>query len=187
MRRQDQQVSTSYQSDPTDPLTFVFITANAAKGENYGVESQWAWQPLRAWRFGANLGLLRARYIDYARSDMNLSGRDQPHAPRWQFSVSADWQGSAGLYAHADVNGKDAFYFSGSDDQRTDAYALVNLRAGWRSERWSVNAWVRNVFDQRYITRGFYFGNEPPDYAPKRYVDNGDPRQAGVSASFVLY
>ena len=187
MRRQDQQVSSSYQSDPTDPLTFVFITANAARGENFGAESQWAWQPVRAWRFAANLGLLRARYIDYTRADMNLSGRDQPHAPRWQLSLSSDWQGSTGWYAHADLSGKDAFYFSASDDQRTAAYALVNLRAGWRSERWSVNAWVRNVFDQHYITRGFYFGNEPPDHPAKRYVDNGDPRQAGVSASFVLY
>ena len=187
MRRQDQQVSSSYQADPTDPLTFVFITANAAKGENYGAESQWTWQLQRAWRFGANVGLLRARYIDYMRADMSLSGRDQPHAPHWQFSVSADWQGSTGLYAHADVNGKDAFYFSAGDDQRTSAYALVNLRAGYRAERWSINAWARNLLDQHYVTRGFYFGNEPPDFAPKRYVDNGDPRQAGISASFVLY
>ena len=187
MRRQDQQVASSYQSDPADPLTFVFITANAARGENLGVESQWTWQRTRAWRLGANLGLLRARYLDYRRGDADLAGRDQPHAPRWQASVSADWQGGGGLFAHAEVTGKAAFYFSASDDQRSSAYGLVNLRAGWRDARWTVTAWVRNLLDQHYATRGFFFGNEPPDFAPKRYVNNGDPRQAGVSASFVLY
>jgi hypothetical protein len=39
------------------------------------------------------------------------------------------------------------------------------------------------VLDRRYATRGFFFGNEPPDFEPRRYIDNGDPRQVGVTVS----
>ena len=49
---------------------------------------------------------------------------------------------------------------------------------------WSAYAWVRNAFDQRYPVRGFFFGDEPPDFPEKLYVRLGDPRQAGVTASF---
>jgi len=42
---------------------------------------------------------------------------------------------------------------------------------------------VRNALDKRYETRGFYFGDEPPNFDAKRYIQNGDPRQAGVTVS----
>ncbi len=65
-----------------------------------------------------------------------------------------------------------------------EPYSLVNLRFGYEAASWSVHAWLRNAFDQRYPVRGFYFGDEPPDFPEKLYVRLGDPRQAGVTASF---
>ncbi|MDH4167738.1 MAG: TonB-dependent receptor, partial [Gammaproteobacteria bacterium] len=38
MWREDQQVATSFQLDPGDPLSYVFYTDNAARGRNYGLE-----------------------------------------------------------------------------------------------------------------------------------------------------
>ena len=32
--------------------------------------------------------------------------------------------------------------------------------------------------------RGFFFGDEPPDFTPKRYVQTGDPRQVGVTLNY---
>ncbi len=37
----------------------------------------------------------------------------------------------------------------------------------------------RNVFDEDYVVRGFYFANEPPLLENKRYVQLGEPRQIG--------
>jgi iron complex outermembrane receptor protein len=186
MRRLDQQVSSSYQSDPNDPLTFVFLTDNAARGENFGIESQFGWRPVNALRLGGTLGLLRARFVDYQLAGVSLNGRDQAHAPRYQFSLSADYRFAGGFYARADVTGMDAFYFSASDDTRSHAYQLVNLRVGYEATRWAASLWARNVFDKHYATRGFFFGDEPPNFIPKLYIDNGDPRQLGVSVSFSL-
>jgi hypothetical protein len=47
-----------------------------------------------------------------------------------------------------------------------------------------VYAWGLNVFDEDYSQLGFFFGNEPPDFTPKRYTQAGDPRQLGLTAQW---
>jgi iron complex outermembrane receptor protein len=44
--------------------------------------------------------------------------------------------------------------------------------------------WVRNLFDEYYSQRGFWFGNEPPDFSPTRYVQAGDPRHVGLTIEY---
>ena len=186
MRRTDQQVSSSYQSDPTDPLTFLLLTDNAARGRNYGVESQLGWRAAQKLRLAATIGLLRAEFIDYTVAGRNLDGRAQPHAPGYQFGINADADLGAGFFAHVDATAVDSFYFSASHDQRSTAYQLVGARVGWRSDRWTATLWSRNLLNEHYAVRGFYFGNEPPDYPDKRYVQNGDPRQIGATVALTF-
>jgi iron complex outermembrane recepter protein len=186
MRRYDQQVNSSYQADPTNPLDFVFLTGNAARGENYGLESQFGWRPVDALRLSGSVGLLRAPFIDYQLAGVNLNGRDQPHAPHYQFGLSAEYRFALGLFARADVTGVGPFYYDTNNDDRTGAHQFVNLRVGYTASNWSASVWARNLFDEHSATRGFYFANEPPFTTPKRYLDNGDPRQLGVSISVDL-
>ena len=40
--------------------------------------------------------------------------------------------------------------------------------------------WGRNLLDKNYTVRGFYFGDEPPDFNNKLYVQLGEPRNWGV-------
>jgi hypothetical protein len=47
--------------------------------------------------------------------------------------------------------------------------------------------WIRNIFDERYATRGFYFVNDPVAIEPNLYLQNGDPRQFGVSVEWSLH
>ena len=60
------------------------------------------------------------------------------------------------------------------------------LSVGREWESWSVKLWARNVFDEDYFVRGFYFGNEPPDFPPTLYTRLGDPRHYGVTLSYRL-
>ena len=100
--------------------------------------------------------------------------------------MSAQWKGTAGWLARADVNGSDAFYFDASNDQRSKPYTLVNLKAGYEARRWAAYLWSRNVFDENYAVRGYYFGLEPPNFPDKLYVHRGDPRSYGVSVEWRL-
>lgn len=183
MRRTEQQVNTSFQSDPANPLTFVQLTDNAARGENYGLEMQMGWRPVSSLRFSASLGLLEAKFLDYRTAAEDLTGSEQPHAPSYQYGLQAHWQSPQGFFLKGELNGVDSFGFSSSHTERSVAYELVNLTAGYRSERWSASLWGRNVLDESYYPRGFFFANEPPDWVDKRYVQNGDPRRFGLTVS----
>ncbi len=188
MWREDQQVATSFQVDPGDPLSYVFYTDNAARGRNYGLEAEIRWRPveLRELTLAATLGLLASEYIDYRYGERDLDGREQAHAPGWQYSLSAEWNDASGWMARADLAGVDAFYFDAAHDQRSEPYTLLHLRAGYEGSHWSAYLWGRNVLDEQYAVRGFYFGLEPPDYAEKLYVQRGDPRHFGLTIEWRL-
>lgn len=182
--RSDMQVSTSYQADPTDPLTYIFYTGNAAEGENYGIEADWRFQVSRNWSLHGALGLLEAEFSDYVTIEGDLTGRDQAHAPGYTYNLGAVYQGDSGFFARVGVNGTDAFYFSNSHDQISDSYQLVHAKVGYQADSWAVYAWGRNVFDETYAVRGFYFGVVPPEWNPELYTHKGDPAHFGLTAEF---
>lgn len=188
-QRQDVQIRTGVQQVLGDPSSYVFFTNNASKGYNYGVESSLRIRATSQLEFGAAVGLLRTRYQNYMFDGAMLADRDQPHAPHYQFALDATWRHPSGWFSRADFSGKDRFYFdvpgkpdtSSFNDTRSHPYTLTNLQLGYDVGRWSASLWVHNVFDKNYAVRGFYFGNEPPDFPTKLYTQRGDPRQIGVS------
>jgi len=185
-RRERTQVATSIQLDPEDPLTFIFLTDNASAAEAWGLESSASLRATDRLEIGAMLSLMESRYLGYRFGERDLDGREWAHAPEWKAALSATWRHPAGWMTRLDLSGEAGFYFDTSHDQRSDSRFLANLRAGYEAERWSVHAWVRNLFDERYPVRGFYFGNEPPDFPTTLYLRWGDPRQIGVTARFVF-
>jgi len=180
-RRDDQQVRSSFQLDPGDPTTFIFLTDNAATGDSYGLEADVRWFPGDAFELYLAVGLLDATFDRYIAPQGDLSGRDQAHAPNYTLALGGAYRHPSGWYARVDTSARDAFYFDVSHDQRSEAYALANLRVGFDAESWSAELWLRNAFDTEYAVRGFYFGNEPPDFPPILYTRLGDPRQLGVT------
>jgi len=180
-RRDDQQVRTSFQMVPGDPASFVFFTDNAAKGETLGIEADLRWYPADAWMLYVNVGLLDASFEKFETPQVDLSGRAQAHAPEYTLAFGGSYDHASGMFVRVDVSARDDFYFDVSHDQKSEAYELVNARVGYRADSWSVNLWVRNLFDEEYAVRGFYFGNEPPDFPNTLYTRLGDPRQVGVT------
>ena len=180
-RRDDQQVRTSVQLVPGDPTTFVFFTDNAARGETIGLEADLRWFATDALEFYANLGLLRAEFDEFDNGFADLTGRDQAHAPRYTAAIGGRYSHVSGFFVQLDATAKDAFYFDVSHDQRSEAYELLHARAGYEADTWSVSVWARNLTDERYAVRGFFFGNEPPDFPATLYTRLGDARQLGVT------
>ena len=72
------------------------------------------------------------------------------------------------------------FYDLPPNDTRSHAYGLLNGKLGWQSRRFEAYLWARNLLDKSYSVRGFYFGDEPPDFDNKLYVQLGEPRNGGV-------
>lgn len=185
MNRDDQQVSTSLLRLREDGSTeFVDFVGNAAQGTNYGLEVEVDWQLGAVFAISANLGLLQTEFEDFVNSaGQDLSGRDQAHAPAYQFHLAGDWRWPSGWFARLEAEGRDAFFWSDSHAEQSRAYEQLHARAGWRSERIEIAFWSRNLTDEDYGTRGFGgFGNDPRDgYAPAEYIQLGAPRALGVS------
>jgi outer membrane receptor protein involved in Fe transport len=179
--RNDQQVETSLQLNPNDPASFVFFTDNAAKGETFGFETDVRWLPTDSLELYANVGLLRAQFDEFTTPLIDLTGRDQAHAPRYTLATGGVYRHSSGLFARLDLSAKDEFYFDISHDQKSDAYTLANARLGFEADRWTAQIYARNLFDTEYAVRGFFFGNEPPNFPPTLYIRQGDPQQIGVT------
>jgi iron complex outermembrane recepter protein len=184
MKRSDMQVATGVQLDPIgDPNSYFFYTGNASGGLNLGIESSVRWRLNEELEIGSTLGLLRTQYYGYQPTGEDLSSRDQAHAPEYQVSLNATWRDALGWMARVDVAAADDFYFDvPPNPSRSSAYILTHVKLGFEAPGWSVYAWGRNVFDHDYAVRGFFFGNEPPLFADKRYVQLGEPRQFGITA-----
>ena len=82
------------------------------------------------------------------------------------------------------MQGRDAFFFSDSHDVRSNAYDLVNASLTWTQPQWQLTLWGRNLGDEDYLVRGFYFGNDPRvDYTPKGYTQLGEPARYGMTVN----
>jgi iron complex outermembrane receptor protein len=180
-RRDDQQVRTSFQLIPGDPASFVFFTDNAAEGRTLGLEAELRWAIGDTLDLYANVGLLDAEFEEFVTPQVDLSGRAQAHAPDYTLAAGASYRHPGGVFARLDVTARDAFYFDVSHDQASQPYELANARVGYQADNWSVQLWARNLFDRYYAVRGFYFGNEPPDFPNALYTRAGDSRQLGVT------
>lgn len=179
--RDDQQVRTSSQLNLNDPASFVFATDNAAKGETLGFEADLRWLVSESLEIHGSVGLLDAAFDTYVTPDFDRSGREQAHAPVYSLAAGGTYRHSSGMFARIDVTARDEFFFDVSHDRKSEPYELVNARVGYESERWTAQLWARNLFDETYAVRGFFFGNEPPEFPDTLYIRRGDPRQVGVS------
>ena len=181
--REDQQVLISTQVDPTDPNTFSFLTQNAAEGTNKGLELNIDVQLTESLNFFARLGLLRTE-INNWKSRPDLEGRAQAHAPKNSYAFGMNWSITNRASLSVDVVGKSSFYYSDSHNNQSKSYSLTNINFDYLIGGWTYSIWARNIFDEYYSVRGFYFGNEAPDFKDTLYERHGDPRHVGLSVRY---
>lgn len=155
-------------------------TGACAPGDvTYGVRSQGleveaAFRPLRDVSLNLGVTLANTRYRNNLVGNENgvpldpalreLPGQRLSNAPRLVFTGAFSWTpriGNSGLtgllYADARVTSD---YNTGSDlfpQKNQDGYALINARVGvrGRNERWSLELWAQNLFDQDYAQVAF--------------------------------
>jgi outer membrane receptor protein involved in Fe transport len=184
MRRNDAQLKFAYQNDPADPLSFTYVTQSAAEGEAYGLETRLNLEVTERIDLFGSGALLLTEYTDVPDENLNLLGRENSHAPNWQYSVGARVDITEDVFGVVDLQGKDGFYYDDSHDQRSSSFHLLNSTLGLKLSRFTWTFWIKNILDERYGLRGFYFGVEPPEYQQKQYIQLGDPRTFGTTVSF---
>ncbi|MFT7286090.1 MAG: iron complex outermembrane receptor protein [Halieaceae bacterium] len=190
MDRRDQQVRGSLTLPREDGSTaFIDFTDNAASGYNLGLEWELRAKPADRFELYFNLGLLRARFDSYVNADgADLGGREQAHAPAYQFATGLTYRPATNWQADLQVEGRDGFYFSDRHNGRSSAFQLLHLRVAYTRSNWELALWGRNLLDEDYFVRGFgSFGNDPrKGYALEEYRQFADPRQLGLTLELRL-
>ena len=166
---------------------------NVENGKNAGIEFEAQWQLLPELIVFANIGFLDTELgtliVDDLDSEnaLNQDGRSQAHAPEYQFNVGAAFSFMNDFSLTVEVDGKDTFYFSNSHNQQSDSYKLIHASLNYNYGNYRVSLWGRNLGDEDYQTRGFYFANTPPNYASNEaYYQLGEPRVYGITASYTF-
>ncbi|SRR6056297_2142249 len=188
MDRSDQQARGSLALPRPDGSTaFIDYTDNAASGSNTGLEWEMDWQVSAQLQVYASLGLLDAEFDNYVNAaGEDLSGREQAHAPNYQFSTGATYQFADRWQVRAEIEGSDNFYFSDRHNATARSTTLGHLRLDYRAPAWTLGLWVRNITDEDYYVRGFgAFGNDPrKGYAVESYYQFAAPRRIGVTGEY---
>jgi iron complex outermembrane recepter protein len=165
--------------------SFIEFTDNAAKATHQGVEASMNWFLTDRFRVMGALGFLDAKFDTYSNPDpdaFNPKGRQVAHAPKYTFNLGSEFYASEAWVLRANVEGKDKFYFSDSNNAKSKGYALLNASADYKYDKhWKVSVWARNLLDKDYATRGFYFDN---GFGDQRYVQYAEPRVGGITVTY---
>ena len=189
--RKDQQVSLSSQQVEGDPNSFLFYTANAGSGSIQGFEWETNYQILSMISLNTSLGYLDTwidKFTYQENSEMEGYGGDREAAmsPKVTGSFGVHFKNISGFFGLVQMSFKDEYYFSDSHNQKSKPYTLLNINIGKSFGKTMVKLWIRNALDERYTTRGFYFGLIPPTYPDQLWKSYGDPKQIGVTIDYTF-
>ena len=185
--RRDQQVSVSSQQDLGNPNSFYFFTANSGKGILGGFEAELAYKVSKSLSTTYSVGFLdtHVEKFSYQSSSGPSYGGDREFAmaPRLTGSLGLKY-GKEKTYLSMNTSYKSSYYFSDSHDSKSGAYFLSDLTVGRYFGNLNLKFWAKNIFNEKFVTRGFYFGLIPPNYPEELWVSYGDPRHFGVSIEY---
>ena len=142
----------------------------------------------------AHLGYLETSVDELNVFDLDSSqfvsrrDRDQAKAPRWQYNIGLNLDFSERLHGRFEIEGRDDSFFGYYHNGKIDGYTLAHASLSYELGKFSVQAWVRNLFDKDFEIHGLYFANDPRDgFAVNRsYYQFGEPRVYGVNLSYTF-
>lgn len=148
----DQQVETY--PDPSTPTGT--IVSNAASSYATGFEFEPSLEVNANLSLFASVGYLHTRFEDFNHSTYgDMAGESFPEAPEWSVAAGGLYKFDSGFYVGADakfLSDYNARFSTNAPLDHMDSRVLVNLQAGFRTERWELNAFAENLLDKNYYT-----------------------------------
>lgn len=201
-----------FATDPTaPPVVTTTVRVNTAATEITGLEIEGNWFPTDNWSMRGTIAYTDAKisafpasgdsgdFEDVFGTDEGFIGRKAERYPPYQLTLSATYDSASPLnffgtqsdwYVRGDLFYADKFYLSTPNLGEAPAVSDVNLRAGIRNERYSLEAFITNLLEETAPTTGnngsdlsnntplFIFGVEATNIGLR------DKRQFGIRANF---
>lgn len=157
---------------------FHYYTDNYDDAEHFGLEAEATWIIAKGWTASAGLGLLETK----DNEDDELA-----NAPTYTFNAQLNYQADNGFFANLSAEGSDEYYESNSKENRDqrvrNAFVTFNCSIGYRYENWTFTVWGKNLFDEAYEKRVFFFDNYDGQ-GETRFENPADPQQFGVTVNY---
>jgi len=173
----DMQGQTNFLAVPGDISSALEITQNADEAESMGIEGEITAILSENWAVTAGAGLLETEFGDFRNarlpggSIVDVSGKDLPGAPEYTYNLAIDYTQDISQFIGIDAEGFVRLELSGRSESRSSlealvapdlglpdfpyenpSYTVINLRGGFTSDTWGINAYVKNLFEEEYHT-----------------------------------
>ena len=160
---------------------FRYLTVNGEDATHLGAEAELQWQLSEDWRIEAGIGFLNAERDSYTDPGGLVPERELANAPSYNYNFRLNYSAESGVFGSIALAGRDAYFESNSHLQQRDAVATVNASAGYQFENWRISVWSKNLLDEKYASRVFFFDNGDGE---RRYEALANPRQIGATLSY---
>lgn len=162
--------------------SYRFFTDNANEAAVTGLESSVTLRLTESWSLRSSFALLDSELDPFTLANGNTGGgRRLAATPKHGYTLGLGYRPASGLFANVDLTGRARQYDSNNQNEERSAFNVLNASLGYTWRSWTVTLWARNLTDEVYENRVYFFGNEDPDYTETRYETRADPRQFGVS------
>ncbi|MEM1190567.1 MAG: TonB-dependent receptor [Pseudomonadota bacterium] len=180
------------------------VTTNAGTSELYGAELELRKVFSERLQVFASLGLTRTEFTDFPFAIdgdgnpvnpqdpqfANLAGNEFPTAPQTTLAVGFSYDDPSGFFASGNASYQSERFSDVTNlpENEADEYTLVNVRAGYRADSWSISAFANNIFDERMILgqAATVVATDTGVVGPIRFpsITVNDPRMFGVELRY---
>lgn len=166
--------------------SYRFFTANGRTAHIAGLEASAAYAVTKEWSFHGTLAHMESALDPFTLTNGSTGGgRRLANTPRYGYTLGTGYRPAAnGFFANAELVGRAMQFDSNNQNEARRAFHVYNASLGYAWREWTFTLWGKNILNERYEKRVFFFGNEDPNYIETRYEDRADPRQLGVSAAY---
>jgi iron complex outermembrane receptor protein len=157
--------------------------ANVGSATSLGFELDATARPMPGVDVFGSFGYTEAHFgSGTTAAGIDVSDNEIPYTPDVTANLGVQYGrtvGTAGTaYGRADLVIFGRISYDETNAQGQDAYALMNVRGGYRRGMFVFEGWIKNLFDTDYIPVAFAYGQ----LAPSGYIgESGAPRTFGVS------
>jgi iron complex outermembrane receptor protein len=146
----------------------ITLTRNTGNLRSQGAEADIHWQAYKGLSFGYQIGFTHARYTDLLVAgegeNAQLKGNRPMFTPSYTSNLSVQYAfrfGSAksqGIQLGAQWRAVGDQYFDLENQLSQDAYQLLDAQIAYDYKGYTLQAWMHNINDARYIDYGYNFG-----------------------------
>jgi iron complex outermembrane receptor protein len=154
-----------------------FTIDNAAEATSKGVELELTLRPVAGLDIYGSMGYVDAKFDEYILGAEDYKDKNIPNAPSHTYSLGATYRFLEHWMVNAEIYGTGKIYYNTENSKAQDSYEIVDLKAGYETERFDVYVWANNLLDEVYATRAFEMDGQ-------WFARNGDPLAIGVDFRF---